>query len=173
MPDYKEPKISQISVDGHRIGMRNVDKAFENVRSRGTSKETDLKRALIEEMRAMKNYIPDSAEARYEKALLREYRRSLGEHVEEDEPEGLVIKVLGMGCPNCDRLTEEVMAALSDLHLGADVEHVTDLNQIDEYGALGTPALVINKKIRSVGRVPKRDEIRNWLKAETNKEKNQ
>jgi small redox-active disulfide protein 2 len=98
---------------------------------------------------------------------LREYRRFIGEPVEEDQEQaGLSVKVLGRGCPNCRRLTEEVMATLTELGLAADVEHVTDVNQIAEYGATGTPALVINRKIKSVGKVPRRAQIKKWLMEE-------
>jgi small redox-active disulfide protein 2 len=173
MSDYKGPKISQINVADHRVGLRNLEEALEKVRSRSISDEDELKRALVEEMRNMKNYIPASAEHEYGKALLREYRRLLGEPIEEDEEAGLTVKVLGMGCPNCHRLNEEVMAALTELNLGADVEHVTDLNRIAEHGAVGTPALIINDKVRCVGRVPTRNQIRKWLEEETNRENNQ
>ncbi|RJP17455.1 MAG: thioredoxin family protein [Candidatus Abyssobacteria bacterium SURF_5] len=119
----------------------------------------------------MKNYIPQAAETKYERALLREYRRYLGEPVDDDEPAGLTIKVLGQGCPRCEQLTQEVMAALGELGLAADVEHVTDINQIAEYSAVGTPALVFNKDVKSVGRVPKREQIKKWLQEEAQKRK--
>ena len=171
MADRNEPKISRIRVEGHPIGLRNLDDALAVVRSRDIGTEKELKSALVEEVRAMKNYIPASAEAKYEKALLLEYRRFLGEPVEEEEPEGLSVKVLGRGCPNCRRLTQDVMAALNELGIGADVEHVTDVNMIAEYGAVGTPALVINKTVRSVGRVPARNRIKTWLQEENDKQR--
>ena len=171
MSDCTELKISHITLEGHRIGLRNLEDVFANVRSRDISTEEELKRALVEETRDMKNYIPASAEAKYETALLREYRRFLGEPCEEAEEEGLTVRVLGMGCPICRRLTEEVMAALTELKLAADVEHVTDVNQIAEYGAVGTPALVINKKMRSVGKVPARNRIKRWLEEEAGAKK--
>lgn len=166
MSDYKEPKISQIRVGDHRIGLRDLDEALERVRSKNVSDEEELKRTLVEEVRNMKNYIPASAEAEYERALLREYRRFLGEPVEEKDETGLTIRVLGPGCANCRRLTEEVMATLTELDLGADVEHVTDVNRIADYGIVGTPALVINKRVKSVGRVPGREQIKKWLQEE-------
>ena len=167
--EYVEPKISRISVDGQPIGVRDLHVALDNVRRRSLRDESDLRRALVEEMRNLKNYMPESAETKYEKALLREYRRYLGEPAEEDEQEGLFIRILGRGCPNCRQLTEEVMAALSELGLGADVEHVTDINEIAEYGAVGRPALVINEKIKSVGRIPGRGHIKQWLQEEMRK----
>lgn len=162
-----EPKITRILVDGLPIGLRDLERAFENVRRRQSASEEALKRALVEEMRKMKNYIPQGAEAKYERALLREYRRFLGETVEDDEPAGLIIKVLGQGCPRCHQLTREVMAVLNELQLAADVEHVTDINAIAEYGAVGAPALIINNEVKSIGKIPKREQIKRWLQEKT------
>lgn len=153
------------------MGLRDIEETFKAVRSKKLARDDELKHALVKEARNMKNYIPDSVEREYEVALLREYHRFFNEPFEEEEDAGLSIKVLGMGCPTCERLTEEVMAALTELGLGADVEHVTDMNRISEYGVMGTPALVINKKARSVGRVPKVDEIKKWLGEETQRRK--
>jgi small redox-active disulfide protein 2 len=162
----REPKISQIKVEGNRIGLRDLDEALQSVASRGLSDDGKLERTLIEEVRNRKNYIASAAEAKYGRALLREYREFLGQSAEEDETDSLTIRILGMGCPNCRRLTDEVMAVLTELGIGADVEHVTDVNQIVEYGAVGTPALVINKKIVSVGRVPRRTQIKKYIERE-------
>ncbi len=168
MNEHTEPIISYITVAGNRIGLRGLDKALSNVASRNLDNETDLKRALVQEVRNRKNYIAPAAEEKYEKVLLREYKRFLGQPVEEEATDGLTIRILGMGCPECRRLTDEVMEALTELGVGADVEHITDVNHIAEYGAVGTPALVINKKIVSVGRVPRRAQIRKWIEQETN-----
>ena len=97
----------------------------------------------------------------------------MGEAVEEDEEEGLVIRVLGQGCPNCHRLTEEVMATLTELNLEADLEHVTDVNEIAEYGVVGTPALIITKKVKCIGKVPRRNRIKAWLEDEIDRNKAQ
>ena len=165
MDDYKQPKITRIRVGGAGIGLRGLEEALKEVRAQGIKSEEELKRALIDNIRKQKNYVAPSAEVEYEKALVREYRRFIGERVEEEE-EGLVIRVLGQGCPNCDRLTMEVMASLTDLNLEADLEHVTDINEIAEYGVVGTPALIINKKVKSVGKVPSQSRIRGWLEDE-------
>lgn len=133
--------------------------------------EKELKHALVEEVRKQKNYIAPTAETEYEKALLREYRRFIGEHVEEEDQECLVIRVLGQGCPNCHRLTMEVMASLTELNLEADLEHVTDINEIAEYGVVGTPALIINKKVKSVGKVPSQSRIKRWIEDEISRGK--
>jgi small redox-active disulfide protein 2 len=169
MDDYRQPEITQIKVNNARIGLRDLKDALKEVCLKGITNEKELKRALVEEVRKRKNYIAPSAEAEYEKALVREYRRFIGETVEEEEEEGLVIRVLGQGCPNCHRLTEEVMASLAELNLEADLEHVTDINEIADYGVVGTPALIINKKVKCIGKVPRRSRIKGWLEDEMNR----
>ena len=80
------------------------------------------------------------------------------------------IEVLGPGCANCQKLEKEVFNALSELNLDADVVKVTDLKKIVTYGILMTPGLVVNGKVICSGRVPRREEIKEWLKkAQENK----
>jgi len=161
--EYIEPKITRISVGGQPVGMRDLGQVFDNVSAQDIHSQDELERALLEEARIMKNHIAPSAEHSYRAALLREYRRHLGEPVHEDRQQGLIIRILGRGCPRCSHLAQEVMAVLSELRIGADVEHVTDINQIAEYGAVGTPALVINNEIKSTGRLPSRGQLKIWI----------
>ena len=169
MDDYRQPEITQIKVNNTRIGLRDLQDALKEVHLKSIKDEEELKRALVEEVRKRKNYIAPTAEAEYKNALAREYRRFMGEAVEEEKEEGLVIRVLGQGCPNCHLLTEEVMASLTELNLEADLEHVTDVNEIADYGVVGTPALIINKKVKCVGKVPRRNRIKAWLEDETDR----
>jgi len=67
------------------------------------------------------------------------------------------IKVLGSGCKSCHQLYENTLKAVEGM--GIEVEYVTDLQKIMEYGAMSMPALVINEKVVSVGRVLKPAEI--------------
>ncbi len=69
------------------------------------------------------------------------------------------ILVLGMGCPKCKILTETTQHALEALNMDTTVKHITDLAVISEYGVMSTPALVINGKVVSVGKVLKKEEI--------------
>ncbi len=55
------------------------------------------------------------------------------------------------------------MAVMAEMNLAADIEHVMDISEINRYGVRGTPALVINGKVRSVGTVPAKGNIREWL----------
>jgi len=73
------------------------------------------------------------------------------------------IKVLGPGCPKCqetERLVREVVAESS---VDAKVEKVTDLMKIAGYGVFGTPAVVVEGEVKSVGKIPKKEEIKTWI----------
>ena len=77
----------------------------------------------------------------------------------------LMVKVLGSGCANCKRLEAETRAALDDAGVTYTLEKVTDYSDIAAYGILSTPGLVLNEKVVSAGRIPKRDQIVNWAHA--------
>ena len=70
------------------------------------------------------------------------------------------IEVLGGGCANCDRLLEVTRGAVSDLALkDAEVVKVQDMAEIAKRGVMSTPALVVDGKVVSTGRVPDRSEV--------------
>ena len=71
----------------------------------------------------------------------------------------MVIKVLGSGCANCQKLEALAAKVVSDLGLDADVVKVTDIGQIMAYGVMSTPALVIDEELKVAGRVPTHDEV--------------
>lgn len=73
------------------------------------------------------------------------------------------IKILGTGCPNCQRLEANVKQALQELNLEAQVEKVTEIQDIMSYGVMGTPALVLNGKVEAAGRIPDADELKKIL----------
>ena len=74
------------------------------------------------------------------------------------------IKVLGSGCPNCKVLEANTKKAVEDMKIKADIEKVTDIAKIMEYGVMSTPALVVNEKVVSYGRVLSPEEIKKFLK---------
>ncbi|KFO66530.1 hypothetical protein ER57_17000 [Smithella sp. SCADC] len=71
--------------------------------------------------------------------------------------------VLGIGCTRCHQLENDVRDLLSEMKIAADLHHITDLKEIAQYGVLGSPALVINNKVMSVGEVPPKSKIRQWI----------
>ena len=75
----------------------------------------------------------------------------------------LKIKILGSGCPNCQKLEQETKRAVSNLAIEAEFEKVTDYQEIMEYDILSTPGLVINEKVASSGRIPSQGEITSFL----------
>ena len=70
------------------------------------------------------------------------------------------IKVLGAGCAKCKALEDAVQAALSELGMDTAIDHVTDFTQIAAYGVMTTPALVVDGKVVSYGKVLKKDEAK-------------
>ncbi len=106
------------------------------------------------------NYIPENSQKDYGQAFLREFKKFVGQPYERNKIEGLEIKVLGSGCPCCDDLEQDLMALMTEMNLAADIEHVTDPSEIADYGVTGTPALVINGKVKAVGSMPKKTQLR-------------
>ncbi len=75
------------------------------------------------------------------------------------------IKVLGPGCPKCQQTEKVVKEAIAEAGISAEVEKVTDMMKIAGYGVFGTPAVVINGEVKSVGKIPKKDDVKKWLDA--------
>ena len=75
----------------------------------------------------------------------------------------LKIKILGSGCPNCEKLEKETKKAVSNLAIEAEFEKVTDYQKIMEYDILSTPGLVINEKLVSSGKIPSQSDITTFL----------
>ena len=73
------------------------------------------------------------------------------------------IKILGPGCPKCDQVKNLVMEAIKETGAEASVEKITDAMKIASYGVFGTPAIVIDGQVKSVGKIPTKDQIKEWL----------
>jgi small redox-active disulfide protein 2 len=71
----------------------------------------------------------------------------------------MIIKILGSGCKNCVSLKENTEAALKETGMEAEVIKVEDLKDIVAYGVMRTPALVIDEKVVSFGKVLKPEDI--------------
>lgn len=77
------------------------------------------------------------------------------------------IRILGPGCPRCSEVEKRTINALAELNQAADVQKITDIKKIAEYKILSTPGLVINGKVKSYGRIPSMNEIKEWIKQES------
>ncbi len=74
------------------------------------------------------------------------------------------VLVLGFGCAKCKMLEDRVRLVVSKHQLNVEVEKVTDLTEIKQYGILATPGLVIDGVVKSAGSVPKEEQLLVWLK---------
>jgi small redox-active disulfide protein 2 len=73
------------------------------------------------------------------------------------------IKVCGPGCASCEKAQKVVEAAIAAKGIKADVIKVTDFQEIAKLGLFSTPAVVIDGKVKCVGRVPKQSEVEQWI----------
>jgi small redox-active disulfide protein 2 len=154
--------LIQISFGKFRVGITGLKAAIEEIKSWQGRPEEEIAQALLARVKP-RNYIPASAQEEYKGAFLREFRKALGEKVEE-ERSGLSIRILGPGCPACERLEQTVMAVLVELGLPAEVGHVRDMKEITALGVFGTPALMINDDVKAVGQSPSQEALKKWLR---------
>jgi len=160
-----ECEVTQILVNGHRTGIIGLEAAFEAVSAIGKDMTDQALTAELMRVLGSSNYIVPRAAKAYETAFLREYKKWRGEPV-PDEPGGPVqVKVLGQGCPSCDKLEQDVMAVLVDTGLHADFEHVRDIREIAAFGVMASPSLVINGKVVASGRAPSNSQIKELILA--------
>jgi small redox-active disulfide protein 2 len=74
------------------------------------------------------------------------------------------IKVLGTGCPNCKKTKAVVAEALKELNVAANVVEVQDIPAIMAYGVMSTPAIVIDEKVVSAGKVPAKSQVMTMIR---------
>jgi small redox-active disulfide protein 2 len=74
------------------------------------------------------------------------------------------IKVLGPGCPKCKQTESIVREAVAEAGIAATVEKVTDIMKIAGCGVFGTPAVIVDGEVKSVGKIPTRTDVLKWLK---------
>ena len=73
------------------------------------------------------------------------------------------IKVLGPGCPKCHQTEQNVKDAVAETGVDATVGKVTDIMEIAGFGVFGTPAVVIDGEVKSVGKIPTKEDVKSWL----------
>ncbi|MBA3027216.1 MAG: thioredoxin family protein [Desulfobacteraceae bacterium] len=74
------------------------------------------------------------------------------------------IKVLGPGCAKCAQTEKIVKEAVAEAGIEAHIEKVTDLMKIAGYGVFGTPAVVVDGEVKSVGKIPTKENVTSWIK---------
>lgn len=73
------------------------------------------------------------------------------------------VKVLGAGCKSCREQYENAKEAVKAMGLPVQVEYITDMQKVMEYGVMRMPALVVNEKVVSMGKVLKAAEVEKLL----------
>ena len=73
------------------------------------------------------------------------------------------LQILGTGCPKCRKLAENVENAARDLGIEYEIEKLTEINEIMEFGVMVTPALVVDGQVKVAGKVPGVEQIREIL----------
>ncbi|QGY41589.1 thioredoxin family protein [Pseudodesulfovibrio cashew] len=74
------------------------------------------------------------------------------------------IQVMGPGCPKCEETKKNVIDALAEAGIAADVTKVTDFQEMAKVGVFSTPAVVIDGEVKVVGKCPSKAEVLGWLK---------
>ena len=155
--------VKQIKVGRHTTGIIGLKNVVEEVAKEFADKQDEEIQAELLKRLSKKNYISDRTRESYGKAFLREFNIFVGKPYDEDDSEGLEIKVLGPGCAQCDRLEMELMEIMTEMNLPADLEHITDIKEIGKYGVMGMPALIVNGKVMCTGKVPTKRTLKEWL----------
>ncbi len=75
----------------------------------------------------------------------------------------IVVKVLGSGCENCQKVEQTARDTIAYMGLDAQVEKITERAEWKKYALLATPGLVINEKLVCAGRIPSAAEVSTWL----------
>lgn len=75
----------------------------------------------------------------------------------------MLIQILGIGCPKCQKLEENARQAASELNLDFHIEKIKDLQQIMAFGVMVTPALVVDGIVKVAGKVPGVEDIKKFL----------
>ena len=156
-------EVTQIKVGGDRIGIIGLKSILSEVAESCAAQTDEEIRTKLSKRLNKRNYIPESSKEKYGQAFLREFKKITGQPVEDSDPNQVEIKVLGPGCASCNKLEQDLIAAMADMGMAADLEHVTDIAEIGSYGVMGTPALVINREVMAVGSIPPKPKLKKWL----------
>jgi len=156
---------TRLRVAGHDVGVLDLPDLFGEVARLDAPDDTSRRRELLDRF-ARDHHVPASCRADYSAALWRAYRAWRGESLPEEEPahrDAPSVAILGPGCPACERLLEDVRQVLAEAGVAAEVDHVKDRDVLLTYGLVAYPALVVDGVVRTAGRRPTRDQLREIL----------
>jgi small redox-active disulfide protein 2 len=152
--------VMMLDIDGQKKEMIALPLIFENFARTGRFADGEMANDLLEQAKIYTPLEPGK-ESEYKEAIMEAYKTFLLD--QKKEKTVLIIKVLGIGCENCKKVEANTMDALAEMNVDADVVHVTEHDAIYAYPILGTPGLVINEKVVSAGRIPSKDEIKQFI----------
>jgi len=156
-------EITQIKIGKDRVGIIGLKLVLTEVAEASAAQADEEIRTELLKRLAKRNYFPESSKEEYGNAFLREFKKSTGRPVENSGPDGLEIKVLGPSCARCNQLEQDLMAVMAEMNMVADIEHVTDIAEIGSYAVMGTPALIVNGAVKSVGSIPPKTKLKQWM----------
>jgi small redox-active disulfide protein 2 len=160
-----EDNVMQIRINNNLVGIIGLEQVMEGMVGEFSSCPDEEIGAQMIRRLSENNYIPRQARDIYARALVHEFKKYLGQPVDEQPVTGLRIAILGPGCSQCSRMEMDVREVLAEMKLPAELLHVTDVREIGKYGVMGVPALVINDRVVCVGQTPHANEIKEWLQA--------
>jgi len=73
------------------------------------------------------------------------------------------LQILGTGCPKCKKLAENAEAAAKELGVEYEIEKITDIKRIMEFGVMMTPALAVDGEVKASGKVLSVEQIKSLL----------
>ena len=73
------------------------------------------------------------------------------------------LQILGTGCPKCQKLAERIEQAAQEMGIAYEIEKVTDINQIIDFGVMMTPGLVVDGRVKVAGKVPNVEDLKTIL----------
>jgi small redox-active disulfide protein 2 len=168
---YKGTDVTRINVANQPTGIIGLEQVLKEVASEFSGRPDDEIQAELLKRLSKNNYIYKKIRDQYGKAFLKEFKKYIGETFEEDKSDTMEIKVFGPGCARCSQLEQDIMRAMTETGIVADIEHIRDSKEIRRHGINTTPALVINGKTLAIGSVPQQSQIEVWLQQATEKMK--
>ena len=160
MIDLDTPAQRMIKVGKASIGLIGLDTALNKALTDKLTPD-EAKDFIFNAVRGS-NYIPAGMDLVYKKAIAREYRKLLG--LDDEEEQGLTIRILGPGCVSCNKIHTMVIDAMMRAGVAADIEQIHDMDEIWRHGVTATPALIINNKIKSAGIHPTLAQLEEWIR---------